>query len=250
MFLIKIKYSHQCQACVLDIEPVRFIMSSNPSVPKPTQQQPRLRISWSTRLQACCKFFKVQILNGLSPWTVKVEPSKIAIQHDYTISLLHGLSHLIPLGVCLAFSIVNATGLFLGDVSSSVRTALQFPSKFVEVLIQTSLGVMLLSFVRYHLFQSQSVPFGTLLAPASISNLAYCWSIDLWGASTTKRPLRLTQHLLLISIPVLIALAAVVGPSTAILIIPREMNSTDLVQRTILDNSTAYRLPSINSNMM
>ena len=228
-------------------------MSSNPFTQKITSSAKRTQTVFSHRINAAATFFKLQILTAALHWNDKNEPAKVAFHQDHIISLLHGIPHLVPLGVCLSLIILNAKVVFLGNVSTTTRTALQFAAKLIEVWIQTSLGVMLLSFVRHLLFQEESLPLGTLLAPISIANVSYCWSPELWGSLTQEKlgfGKNWKKYTLLAATPAFIALAAIVGPSSAVLLIPREMNSTVSVSNVILDSPNAFRVPEINSTLL
>lgn len=199
---------------------------------------------------ATAKFFKIQLLPALLPWSKGGEERKVALYEDHGMSFLQGLSHLIPLGASLSLIIVNARGVFFGKVPDSTRTTLQFAAKLLEILTQTSLGIILLSMVRYFMFRKEMLPVGALLAPLSISSIAYCWSIDLWGPLLQRNHDSWKKYALLASIPPMILLAAVVGPAGAVLLIPRQMNATAATWNFVLDDPTSFRLPHVNLSML
>lgn len=208
------------------------------------------RLSLSQYAAASAKFFKIQLLPALLPWSTVSEERKIALYENHGISLLQGLSHLIPLSASLILVILNARSVFFGNVPDSTRTTLQFAAKLLEILIQTSLGIILLSMVRYFMFRKETLPVGALLAPLSISSIAYCWSIELWGPLLQKKHDSWKKYALLASIPPMILLAAIVGPANAVLLIPRQMNDTAQTWNFLLDDSTSFRLPQVNLSML
>lgn len=208
------------------------------------------RLSLSQYAAASAKSFKIQLLPALLPWSTASEERKIALYENHGMSFLQGLSHLIPLGASLSLVILNAHSVFFGNVPDSTRTTLQFAAKVLEILIQTSLGMILLSMVRYFMFRKEMLPVGALLAPLSISSVAYCWSIELWGPLLQRNHDSWKKYALLASIPAMILLAAVVGPASAVLLIPRQMIDTIDTWNFLLDNSTSFRLPQISLSML
>ena len=67
----------------------------------------------------------------------------------------------------------------------------------------------------------QGLPFGALFSGLQISQASYLWSMEFWGAACSNHfPIhRRISVIFVVSIAVF--LAATVGPSSAILLIPR-----------------------------
>jgi hypothetical protein len=204
----------------------------------------------NTIIQTASKFLKLQLLPAQVSWKARDEPAKIAFFRNHVISALQGCSHLTPLGSCLALITLNAKVVFLGDAPESTRTALQFAGKLLEVLNQTSLAVILLSFVRHLLFSEESLPLGTVMAPLNIANIAYCWSLELWGSFAQRHLGSWKKYLLLASVPAIVVLAAAVGPSGTVLLIPREMNFTVFTENFLLDSADSSMLSEINTTLL
>ena len=98
--------------------------------------------------------------------------------------------------------------------------------------MQLSLSTLLLSVIRYQIVTYGGVPFGSFLAPAQTASISYMLSSDLWGP-ITSRNLRSRRSLwLTISTVAVIILASLIGPSGAVLIIPRPGRS--LVHKSLM----------------
>jgi hypothetical protein len=173
--------------------------------------------------RAILKFFNLQIIPYLTPWRQTIEERKIVRYKSWWIVLCHSILHLIALAGCLTLLRFNVQGYFIGDVAGGTLTALQFVAKLHEIIIQSSLAVVLLDCVRYFLFDGRSVPLGIALAPLNLTRITYCWSLDLWGPLTRRNSRTWLLLSLCIFAPAVIILAAVVGPSTAVLMLPRRV---------------------------
>ena len=74
---------------------------------------------------------------------------------------------------------------------------------------------------RYELSLGQGLPFGALFSALHISQASYLWSMEFWGTACSKHfPIRRRVGVIL-TIITAILLAATIGPSSAILLIPR-----------------------------
>lgn len=152
---------------------------------------------------------------------------------------LHTLLHLIPLGGAMTLLIFQWTNFFTGTTPDP--TILQFVAKFHELLMQISIVEILLCIVRTEAVRG-FVPFGALSGMAQATHLSYLWSfgfISLFTSST----LRGWRKLFLgITIPLLLALTAVVGPSGAVLMIPRQGSPSVQPPVTLYANQSVERL--------
>lgn len=175
-------------------------------------------------------------LNLPSQWTQSEEKPKVALYHHRGIALIQSLIHIAPLCIVIACMVLNIRSYYWGSPSATILTTLQFATKFAEILTQASLANILLHLVRYQLLGQDGLPLGSLLGPYSITNVSYLWSLELWGGMTSGH-IRLKQRLVLsMAIITTILLAALVGPSIAVLLIPRPIDSSIGQYLTLLDD--------------
>lgn len=120
---------------------------------------------------------------------------------------------------------LNWHTMYIGVVSASVSTAIQFAAKSMEILLQFSLTVILLDIVKRMAASAQPIPLGSFLAPYRLTDLSYLWSDEYWGAVTSKHLCKLCKVVVVLCIPVMALLAVLIGPSTAIAMIPRLIQS-------------------------
>ncbi|KAF2787332.1 hypothetical protein K505DRAFT_190649, partial [Melanomma pulvis-pyrius CBS 109.77] len=147
------------------------------------------------------------------------ESPKVALYHNRGVALLHWLLHIPPLAGAVTLIVINITRYVVSYEPRATAT-LQFAAKLHEVLMQASIATVLLSYIRARAYQD-FIPFGSLFAPINTPNLAYLWSLEYWSSFTSKT-LPISNRLvsgLVITFGIL--LAAVVGPSSAVAMIPR-----------------------------
>lgn len=150
------------------------------------------------------------------------EPAKVAVRRNRMTALLRSLVHAVPLGVALMEIILNWKGYYIGATFTK-QAYYQFAAKAHEITIQASLTVMVLSYIRYALTVGRGLPFGSLIGGFQFLQLSYLWSTELW-ASITSKHFSLTRKLGLLLVAVVCSiLAATVGPSSATLLIPRQV---------------------------
>lgn len=153
------------------------------------------------------------------------EAKKIALYKDRRTAWLHAVIHLIPISAVVVLATINIRSLYIGDAQSERIIALQFAAKLLEILIQYSIVATTLGIMRRYVLQSGSLPFGGLMAPYRTADISYLWSLDFWGCVTSPA-LVLRQRILLgLIIPIAVLVVSLVGPSSAVLMIPRPMNS-------------------------
>ena len=97
----------------------------------------------------------------------------------------------------------------------------QFGAKIHEVTAQASLAAVVFSYVRYEMALGQGLPFGALFSGLQISQVSYLWSMEFWGSISSKHLAARRRIGMSLIITTAIVLAATVGPSSAILLIPR-----------------------------
>ena len=166
---------------------------------------------------------KLQLLNQCFAWKKRNELRKVAIYQDRGIAAFFCLVHLPAFAGALSLIMLNLAKFYIGR-TCTFTTPLQFVAKLHELLMQASIGTMVLQYVR-SLACNHSLPFGALLAPIHASNFSFLWSLELWSAFTAVTfPTR--QKLVFATIlPMAIILGTVVGPSSAIAMIPRLVTS-------------------------
>ena len=148
------------------------------------------------------------------------ELPKVALHKDRSSALLRGLIHAIPVAGALPLVSINIYEYYVGT-SIKPLALYQFIAKVHEITIQASLAAIVFSYIRHEMVLGQGVPLGALFSGLQLSQASYLWSSEFWGSLRSKS-LSLGRRCSLIAVIVgAIALAAVVGPSSAILLVPR-----------------------------
>ena len=145
------------------------------------------------------------------------------MRRNRVTALSRALIHAVPLGVALLEIILNWKYSLVGPVFTK-QFYYQVAAKAHEITIQASLTFIVLSYIRYALTIGSGLPFGTLIGGLQFLQVSYLWSTELWASITSKHiPLKKKISLLLLVI-VCSTLAATVGPASATLLIPRQIN--------------------------
>ncbi|KAI4288348.1 MAG: hypothetical protein L6R35_002392 [Caloplaca aegaea] len=159
-------------------------------------------------------------------WKATIETPKVAIKTSHSALLLANVVHLPAILISstlfyLSFAIVY--GVDYGNpYSKTILNGLQFVSKFHEITITTSLTAIVLHRIRYSLMKQSGVPLGFLASAYQLGALDYLVSAEFWGAATAKFRYKISTWLpLWLLVAVSSVLASIVGPSSAILMIPR-----------------------------
>ena len=148
------------------------------------------------------------------------EPIKVAIYSNRTIALLRALVHVIPFGLAVGEIVLNWQEHYLGGNINNV-SYYQYAAKAHEICMQASLAAILFTYIRFEMALGHGLPFGALFSGLQLNQVSTLWSAEFW-ASVTTRHLPIQRRLGLVCITfICIALAAVGGPSSAILLIPR-----------------------------
>ena len=148
------------------------------------------------------------------------EPTKIAIRKNRTTALLRALIHIGPISVAMWEIITNWNTYYLGPVIRN-QAYYQFGAKVHEMTAQASLAAVVFSYIRYEMSLGQGLPFGALFSGLQISQASYLWSMEFWGSVCSSHlPIKRRVGMVLM-VTVAIVLAATVGPSSAILLVPR-----------------------------
>lgn len=203
-------------------------MASTP-LPDASYQSGTFRAFYSPKqyLLAAFRSLRLQVLPQLTKWRNAQEFKKTAIYQSRRAALLHVFLHVIPLLAGTTLVILNIKKTFIGSALPGGVTAIQFASKLLEILIQASIAAIMLAFVRVQVLGLTEFPFGGLITPFRTTDISSLWSLELWGCLTSTNINALTRSLLCICFPAAIILAALIGPSGAVLMIPRPITLPD-----------------------
>ncbi|KAL8628500.1 hypothetical protein Q9189_005816 [Teloschistes chrysophthalmus] len=150
----------------------------------------------------------------------RIERPKVAIRKHRPAAFLRALVHVLPVTAALFLVAINFYQYYVGSSIQSL-VLYQFIAKVFEIMAQASLAAIVFSYIRHEMVQGQGIPLGALFSGLQLSQASYLWSMEFWG-SVRSNHLSLKRKCGLVAIMVsAISLAAVVGPSSAILLIPR-----------------------------
>lgn len=153
----------------------------------------------------------------------KHESPKVALYHNRKIAVLSIFLHITPLTSVIFLMILNLKTRNFGNVSTSITTALQFVAKWLEILIQSSLAAILLDVVRRQILGTSALPLGAFVAPYRLTDVSYLWSLEYWGSIRATSLSKLYRLVLCIGLALIILLASVVGPASAVAVVPRNL---------------------------
>lgn len=145
---------------------------------------------------------------------------KAAIRKGRIPALLGLVVHIIPLAAALSLIVLNIKTKFVG--TGDVEVPLQFLAKFLELFAQASICNVVFTYVRLELIGQRPFPFGALFAGLSVTNLSYLWSPEFLGSITSSSLMGCRRLVFCLFIPFNVLLAAGIGPSIAITLIPRQ----------------------------
>lgn len=204
------------------------VFSKKPKASKKTRPS-------ESKIQATLRLLKLQVLGHLTNFTKPIEPRKTALYKHRTAASLHTLLYLLPVAGATTIVVFNLTSTFVGTVNINVLTALQFAAKFLEILIQTSIAAVVLAIVRLWAFDANGLPFGGLIAPYRTQDISSLWSLEFWACLTAPSLNWRRKVWLGLVLTTAVILASVVGPASAILMIPRPTEHLVSEQLGILD---------------
>jgi hypothetical protein len=108
----------------------------------------------------------------------------------------------------------------LNSYDDDFSTALQFAAKLHELAMQASIVEALLCLVRIQL-EGSFVPLGALSVAIQATQVSYLWSLDFFSVFRSRTLQGWRKAIFVIVMPALVGLTALVGPSSAVLMIPR-----------------------------
>ena len=186
---------------------------------------------------------KLQIVPQLTKWKGDIEEPKVAIYKHRGLALLHIIPHVVPFGAVITLMVFNINTLYVGNLSTSAVAAFQFAAKLLELTIQASLAAILLEVIRRQIIKNQDLPLGGLLAPLRTTDVSYIWSLELWGSLTSMHWRTYRKLYLGTLIITTIILAALVGPTGAVAIVPRQITYPSGRYLNVL-NAPGYLFPT------
>ncbi|KIW34539.1 uncharacterized protein PV07_01316 [Cladophialophora immunda] len=160
------------------------------------------------------------IAGSLGGWRGSEGP-KIALRKSRGIAAARASVHLIPLVACGVVLGYNFRIVFVEY--NAAYSALQFVAKLHEMLMQASIAAIVLAYIRQGLIGNTALPFGALLAASQVQNTSTIFSLEFWGAVTSPSLSLRRKFELFTFVLVSLVMAASVGPSSAILMLPRGM---------------------------
>jgi hypothetical protein len=145
------------------------------------------------------------------------ENPKVAFGRNRQRALKHfAIFHAVPIGVSLYLIYINIRGRLWATHGMTVWiSALQFVAKVREMLMQASIGFVVLAYIQYLLVHEVGVPFGALFAYYSNRVLPYLVSKE-FRASVTTPTFRGPLKIVFVCFVVFSVLLASVGPSSDI----------------------------------
>ncbi|KAK6497984.1 hypothetical protein TWF506_004229 [Arthrobotrys conoides] len=162
------------------------------------------------------------------------ERPKIAIDGRKWVSLSRCLGvHILPFFATITIFWLNGVNYYIGgnlaassndETDKAYLNALQVAAKAQELLVLASLATMVADYVRYHACLGDGVPFAALTASFTFTSLGYIYSPEYWSVlleipSGSAR--RITRKVLFAIFLLAVTIAgALIGPATAITIIP------------------------------
>ena len=117
----------------------------------------------------------------VQPEGQKVELKKAIYRSSRSLVLLQCSIHLIPVGACIVLFTFSFMGLFIGSqisgpvsISDDIKLdLLQFIAKGHEILIVSSLGIVVFDTIRHQLLFGGGIPLGLVGSGFSFSQLGF-----------------------------------------------------------------------------
>ena len=155
------------------------------------------------------------------------EPKKIAIDGRLWVAFLYCIPHAIPFTITIIILYLNFREVYWQDLGfphqTSILQAFQYAAKAHEVMIAASLTAVVVHRIQHDLSCSGGVPFGFLTAGFRLVNPSFVFTKDfLGGVSASSRQQGILRLFPLAYLIVLaFVLTSIVGPSSAVAMIPR-----------------------------
>lgn len=195
-----------------------------------------------TKLRDFIRQFRLQSASSIlarcmgSRWNADTEPRKVAVHQNRTIAALHSLLHIVPLSGAIILLVFQWTNYWVSP-KDDYSSALQFAAKVHELFMQASIIEILLGLIRTRLVDGL-LPFGVLSGAMQPTHVSYLWSLDYLSIFRSRAFRGWWKMLFAVALPLLIALTALVGPSSAVLMIPRRGSPRTFSDRSLYANTT------------
>lgn len=161
------------------------------------------------------------------------EEAKVVVDRSRILALGRCSVHILPVSVSVTILWVNFKQVFIGiDFRSLVSSEtinialLQTAAKVQELLIVASLATVAFQLLRYELINGNGLPLGLLAAGFDFAKLSWLWSPELLGTLRTfdKTPGKVRRAAIVVYLVIAAGLAALAGPSCAVLLIPQSQD--------------------------
>lgn len=159
------------------------------------------------------------ILGHFKTLDSRTEYRKVAMHQSRSVAVFHVLLHLLPLAGAIALLVLQWSRYWIAP-QTNVSTILQFAAKVHELTMQASLIEVLLCCVRTAAIDG-FIPLGALSGATQPTQLAYLWSLDFLAIFSSSAMRGWRKITLILALSFLLIMVSLVGPSSAILIIPR-----------------------------
>lgn len=184
------------------------------------------------------------------------EPPKCVYRKSRRLALARCGVHILPILVSITVICLNLVHSYLGRTlpgsipePSDNIALLQVAAKAHELFIVASAVTVAMEVIRQELVSGEGVPLGMLVGGFMCTGLSYFWSAELFGAlkATCSWASRIRIFAILVTAGLLAALA---GPASAVLLIPKEQSwnaggtsifvpsSSDLLWPMVFNSST------------
>ena len=187
--------------------------------------------------------FRVQAISELLlPWRANEEPPKVVLSRSCLMIAIQILFHVLPLSAALTLIILNGQGTVTRNFSPGMAGSIQFAAKGFGMLAQSSLASVFLALISRGLLTAKGLPLGALFGPLETGRISYLFSLEYWSLFKAAWLGKRQQATLALATFVILALAVLVGPSGAILMIPRATTHLEF-KRVVFFDSLPVLLP-------
>jgi hypothetical protein len=188
----------------------------------------------------------IAFVNSLCMWKSEPEHPKVAVRQARYVAIKRSFIHIVPLLAAIALLVIQWINFLVAfDISGATWNALQFVAKIHEEFMIASIMEVLLHLVRTELI-NRFVPLGALQAFMQEMRLSYPWTFEFWSLFKSSAIKGLRKFLIAFSIIALVVLTNLVGPSSAILMIPKSDSPYRWPLGTrYVSNSTESMYPSV-----
>ncbi|KAL8903194.1 MAG: hypothetical protein Q9207_004087 [Kuettlingeria erythrocarpa] len=181
------------------------------------------------------------------------EEAKVVVDRSRRLALGRCSVHILPVSVSVIILWINFKEAFIGiDFRSLISSEtinialLQTAAKVQELLIVASLATVAFQLIRYELIHGNGLPLGLLAAGLDFAKLSWLWSPELLGAlwKPDRTPGRFRRVAIVFYLVMAAGLAALAGPSCAVLLIPQAQHWPAGVVRLYLNDSMNHLWPT------